>query len=60
MDAYNKPNYDLESAPKLGLVTNSIKDFNEAGKEHSEKNIRALYEVLQKEKWISKESVTRP
>jgi L-fucose isomerase-like protein len=57
MDAYNKPNYDLESAPKLGLVTNSIKDFNEAGKEHSEKNIRALYEVLQKEKWISKESV---
>ncbi len=53
----NKPPYSCDSAPKLGLVTNSIKEFNDAGKEHSEKNIRALFENLRQEGSISKDSI---
>jgi len=57
MELNNKPPYSRESAPKLGLVTNSIKDFNTAGKEYSEKNIRALFEALKNEGSISKDSI---
>jgi len=57
MELNNKPPYGRESAPKLGLVTNSIKEFNDAGKEHSEKNIRALFEALKQEGSISKDSI---
>ena len=45
----DKPSYGSDSAPKLGLVTNSIGEFNDAGKEHSEKNVRALFEALKGE-----------
>ena len=52
-----KPPYSEDSAPKLGLVTNSIGEFNDAGKAHSEKNIRTLFEKLQAEGWIGKDSI---
>jgi L-fucose isomerase-like protein len=52
-----KPPYSKESAPKLGLVTNSIGEFNNAGKQHSEKNVRTLFEKLKIEGWISEHSV---
>ena len=57
MNDINRPPYRRESAPKLGLVTNSIGDFNDAGKEHSEKNIRSLFETLKTEGWISGDSI---
>ncbi|UCF97197.1 MAG: hypothetical protein JSV89_18800 [Spirochaetaceae bacterium] len=53
----DRPPYDSDSAPKLGLVTNSIKEFNDAGKEHSEKNVRTLFETLKKEGRISRDSI---
>jgi L-fucose isomerase-like protein len=53
----DKPSYGSDSAPKLGLVTNSIGEFNDAGKEHSEKNVRALFEALKGEGRISKDSI---
>ena len=57
MELNNKPPYSPDSAPKLGLVTNSIKEFDDAGKEHSEKNIRALFEALKNEGSISTDSI---
>jgi L-fucose isomerase-like protein len=53
----DKPPYPSDSAPKLGLVTNSIKEFNDAGKEHSEKKVRALFEGLKGEGRISTDSI---
>ena len=52
-----KPPYPSDSAPKLGLVTNSIGEFNDAGKEHSEKAVRTLFEQLKTEGWIGKDSI---
>ncbi len=53
---YRAP-YSLESAPKLGLVTNSIKEFSVKGKKHSEKDLKALYDALINEGCISKDSI---
>jgi L-fucose isomerase-like protein len=49
--------YKAESAPKLGLVTNSIKEFSEKGKEHSERGIRQLFDTLVKEGYIDGDSI---
>jgi L-fucose isomerase-like protein len=49
--------YEAESAPKLGLVTNSIKEFSEKGKEHSERGMRQLFDTLVKEGYICNESI---
>jgi len=49
--------YEAESAPKLGLVTNSIKDFNEKGKEHSERGLRQFFDTLVKEGFIDGDSI---
>ena len=57
MDNNSNPPYERESAPKLGIVTNSIKEFNDAGKEHGEKGIRTVFEMLKNKGYISKESV---
>lgn len=53
---YTHP-YDTKTAPKLGLVTNSIQDFNEKGKEHSEREMRQLFDAMVNEGYISKESI---
>src|SRR4030067_718060 len=57
MHSHAKPCYDREEAPKIGLVTNSIREFNTAGKQKSEQQIRALYESLKEEGWISRDSI---
>ena len=49
--------YGRDTAPKLALVTNSIKEFSETGKLHGEKHIRAVFEALKKEGSISKDSI---
>jgi L-fucose isomerase-like protein len=52
-----KPAYRKEQAPKIGLVTNSIREFSASGKQTGEQRIRALYESLKEEGWIAEDSI---
>ncbi len=49
--------YDGDSAPKIGVVTNSIREFSEEGKTHSEKSIRLVYEALIEDGFINRDSI---
>lgn len=57
MHSHPKPSYRLEEAPRIGLVTNSIREFNAAGKQIGDRQVRAVYESLKEEGWISQDSM---